>query len=503
MSVRSYGVFRQKETFYGSFFLSDDGVARVQSVVEVADLLSTLKHNIHAVLRPSEELFEINLLLDNLKLYAKRVKGEPLSEEDHKLEPYKEFAGMVVTPQERTYNSLLRRLKVILRFNITSYEKVTRDLLRGLISEEVDRITGREIRLMSLLYQRPNTPQAQIAKELNVSLPTIRKDIKTLEEKIGLRFGNLVDWGRFKLRHYGIFFITSGVEASRRLEKVFNEEMTTYLTAVNFDTTFQRGFAGFRIPDQAKPAQLFLEQIEFLSEKFFEEYQLHQIKQYYQSICFDHFDYDTSTWLVEGDVSTLGLLNFVRENWNILPKPRGLSNTLARPFDKLDYYLASFLIGDGNATMKKILGRLKAVGIEVPRTTVSTRKNRLFKERTLEPYFAFGTPQLPFFITFAIRCEQYIAEQLCVAVAQMPQAWAQISGIGCVVNVSVPSRSLGTILNLLALTLEDDGVHEVWQMQQYRNLGTYGPAQLAPKWNGSYWNWSEEEFALKSLGLQY
>jgi DNA-binding CsgD family transcriptional regulator len=495
--------FRQKETFYACFFLSDDGVARVQSVVEVADLLSSLKHNIHENMRPSEELFEIDLLLDNLKLYAKRVKGVPLNEEDHKLQPYKEFDGMVVTPRERTYNSLLRRLKVILRFNITSYEKVTRDLLRGLISEETDRITGREIRLMALLYQRPNTPQAQMAKELNVSLPTIRKDVKTLEEKIGLRFANMVDWGRFKLRHYGIFFITSGVDASRNLAKVLNGDMSTYLRRVNFDTTFQRGFAGFLIPDQGKPTQLFSEQIKFLSEKFFEEYQLHQIKKYHQSICFDHFDYETSTWMIEGDVSTLGLLNFVRENWAILPKPRGLSNTLARPFDDLDYYLACLLGGDSNAPMKKILGRLEAVGIKAPRTTVSTRKNRLYKERTLEPFFTFGTPQLPFFITFAIRCEPHIAEQLAVAVAQMPQGFVSISNMGCVINVHVPSRSLGTILNLLSITLEEEGVHEVWQMQQYRNMGSYGPARIAHKWNGSYWTWSEEEFALPSLGLEF
>jgi DNA-binding CsgD family transcriptional regulator len=496
-------VFRQKETFYGSFFLSDDGVARVQSMVEVADLLSTLKHNIHEVLRPSEELFEINSLLDNLRVYAKRVKGEPLTEEDFSLPPYKDFDGMVVTPRERTYNSLLRRLKVIIRFNITSYEKVTRDLLRGLVSEEPDRITGREIRLMTLLYQRPNTPQSQIAKELNVSLPTVRKDIKVLEEKIGLRFANMIDWGRFKLRHYGLFFMTSNVEASRRLEKIFNEDMSTYLRTVNLDTTFQRGFAGFLIPDQGKPTQLFLDQIERLGEKYFEEYQLHQITKYNQSICFDHFDYESSTWMIEGDVSTLGLLNFVRENWAILPKPRGLSNTIARQFDNLDYYLACFLGGDSQAPMKKIQNRLSAVGIEAPRTTVSTRKNRLFKERTLEPFFTFSTPQLPFFISFAIRCEPHIAEQLAVAVAQMPQGFASISNIGCVVNVHVPSRSLGTILNLLSLTLEEEGVHEVWQMQQYRNMGSYAPARIANKWNGSYWNWSEDEFAIPSLGMEY
>jgi hypothetical protein len=472
-------------------------------MVEVADLLSTLKHNIHEVMRPSEELFEIDLLLDNLKLYAKRVKGDPLSEQDHQIQPYKDFDGMVVTPRERTYNSLLRRLKVIIRFNITSYEKVTRDLLRGLVSEEVDRITGREIRLMSLLYQRPTTPQAQMAKELGVSLPTIRKDIRVLEEKIGLRFLNMVDWGRFKLRHYGLFFLTSSVEASRRLGHILNEEMSAYLRTVNFDTTFQRGFAGFLIPDQGKPVQLFLEQIETLSEKFFEEHQLHQIKKYNQAICFDHFDYETSTWLIEGDVSTLGLLNFVRENWTVLPKPRGLSNTLARPFDQLDFYLACYLAGESQAPMKKILNRLKVVEIEAPRTTVSTRKNRLYKERTLEPFFTFATPQLPFFISFAIRCEPYISEQLAVAVAQMPQGFVSISNTGCVVNVHVPSRSLGTILNLLSLTLEEDGVHEVWQMQQYRNMGSYGSARLAPKWNGAYWNWSEEEFAIPSLGLEY
>ncbi len=496
-------MFRQKESFYGRFFLSDDGVARVQSMVEAADLLSSLKRNIHQTTRPSEELFEIDCLLDNLQIYAKRVKGVPLTEEEYRIQPYRYFDGMTLAPRERIYNSLLRRLKIIIRFNITSYEKVTRDLLNGLVTEEVDRLNGREIRLLTLLYQRPTTPQAQMAKELKVSLPTMRKDIRILEEKIGLRFANLVDWGRFKLKHYGIFFISNGMEASRRLETIFNKDLSTYLTTAVFDTTFQRGFVGFRIPDQGKPVQLFHDQLQFLKEHFFDVCQIHEINHYYQSICFDHFDYDTSTWLIEGDVSTLGLLNFVRENWAILPKPRGLANTLARSFDQLDYYLTSYLVGDGRAPMKKTLNILKAHGIQAPRTTISTRKNRLIKERTLEPYFVFTTPQLPFFITFAIQCEPYIAEQLVVAVAQMPLAFATVSNIGCVVNVSVPSRSLGTILNLLSLTREEEGVKEIWQMQQYRNVGSVDPAQIATKWNGSYWNWSEDEFSIPSLGLEY
>ncbi len=478
-------------------------MARVQSLAEVADLLSTLKRNIHEVTLPSEELFEVDLLLDNLQLYAKRVKGIPFNDEDYNIRPHPLFDGMVETPRERMYNSLLRRLKVILRFNITSYEKVTRDLLRGLVSDEVDRITGREIRLLTLLYQRPNTPQVQMAKELNISLPTMRKDIRALEEKFGLRFANLIDWGRFKLRHFAVFFVTSNVHASRRLQDIFNKEMSTYLTTAVFDTTFRRGFAGFRLPDQGKPIQLFQEQLEFLKEHLIEAYQIHDNKQYFQSICFDHFDYETSTWLIEGDVSSLGLLNFVRENWAILPKPRGLSNTIARSFDQLDYYLASFLVGDGHAPMKKLQDRLNNIGIEAPRTTVSTRKNRLLKERTMEPYFWFDTPQLPFFISFAIKCEPYIAEQLVVAVSQMPLAFATHSNIGCTVNVSVPARSLGTILNLLSLTLEDEGVTEVWQMQQFQNVGSRDPSQIASKWNGSYWNWTEEEFEIPSLGLEY
>lgn len=473
------------------------------SAVEAADLLSSLKHNIHSVMRPSEELFDVDLLLDNLRVYTKRVRNRPLSEDDYRLEPHPDFDGMVVVPRERTYNSLLRRLKIILRFNITSYEKVTRDLLHGLISDEADRLSVREIRLLTLLYQRPDTPQAQMAKELNMSLPTMRKDIKTLEEKIGLRFSNLIDWGRFKLRPYAILFVTKGIEAAKSVQRIFSEDMSTYASSVAFDATFQRGFAGFRVPDQGRPLQLFHKQLQFLNEHFFEAVQVHEIRKLYQAICFDHFDFDTGSWLIEGDVSTLGLLNFIRENWTILPKPRGLSITLARPFDKLDYYLASFLGGDSRAPMQKIQKRLEARGIEAPRTTVSTRKNRLIKEGTMEPYFVFSSPQLPFFVTFGIRCEPHIAEQLVVAVSQMPLAFGHITNIGCVLNVSVPARSLGSILNLLSRILEEDGVEEVWQMQQFQNLGSADPAIIAEKWNGSYWNWSEEEFTIPSLSSKF
>lgn len=494
----TFSVFVKRKAFIGeSFFLTM--VWRVQALHEASSLLSSLKHNIHRRIQQSPERTEIDLLLDNLHVYAKRVKGQPLSEEDHQVQPHRYFDGMVVVPRQRTYNSLLRRLKVMLRFNITSYEKITRDLLTGLFQEEVERLTGREIRLLTLLYNNPQDPQTKIAKELNISLPTLRKDVRCLEEKIGLRFANLVDWGRFKLKHYSLFFITHGVDASRELERVFKEEMSTYLTTAVFDTTQLRGFAAFRIPDQNKPVRLFQRQLDLLHNRFFEVAQVHEIKRYYQSICFDHFDYDTSTWLIEGDVTTLGLLNFVRENWNILPKPRGCSNTKDRSFDLLDYYLASFLVGDGRAPMKKIMERLSSVEIHAPRTTVSTRKSRLFEEGTLEPYFVYTTPQLPFFISFAIKCDPAIAEQIIVGVAQMPLTFAFTSNIGCVVHVTVPSRSLGPILNILSLTREEPGVEEVWQMQQFSNLGSVDPAQIASKWNGNYWNWDEEEFSIPSL----
>ena len=71
------------------------------------------------------------------------------------------------------------------------------------------------------------------------------------------------------------------------------------------------------------------------------------------------------------------------------------------------------------------------------------------------------------------------------------------------VEVEEMRRSLGPILNILSLTREEPGIEEVWQMQQFSNLGSVDPAQIASKWNGNYWNWNEEEFSIPSLGLHH
>ena len=84
-----FRAFRQKESFYVSFFLFDDGVAIVSISSEATDLLVALKDNIHETMPSSPELNEIDSLLENLRVYAKCVKGLPLVEEDYQLEPHR------------------------------------------------------------------------------------------------------------------------------------------------------------------------------------------------------------------------------------------------------------------------------------------------------------------------------------------------------------------------------------------------------------------------------
>ncbi len=463
---------------------------------EAVSLIHSLKQQVHHTSKSQEELNQIELLLDNLAIYSKRVNGLPLTEHDYKIPAHRNFAGLVAVPKQRIYDSLVRRLRVILRFNITSSEKVTRDLLYGLVSKEVEPLSGRQIKLLSSLYLDPNISPKILARNLNVSIPTIRKETNTLREKVGLRFTYITDWRRFKLRHFGVFFIARDVEASRKLESIFKNNMGTYRTTTVFDTTYLRGFAGFRIPDQVRPIRLFREQLRVLEEEYMSLVQIHDVTENYLSICFDHFDYDSGTWMIESDVSTIGLLKFVRDNWGVLPKPRGMRYTEEGPFDQLDYYLATFLVGDGQSRMKSIQNRLAAYGIEAPRTTVSTRKTRMLKEGSLLPCILFFSPNLPFFLTFAFTCDRSVAKEISVAVAQMPISFASISDIGCVVNVYAPVRSVGPILNLLSLTREDPRVENVWQMQQYTNLGSVDPANIGHKWNGSYWEWDESEFQL-------
>jgi hypothetical protein len=115
----------------------------------------------------------------------------------------------------------------------------------------------------------------------------------------------------------------------------------------------------------------------------------------------------------------------------------------------------------------------------------------------------FDSPMLPVFLTFAIECTQEISNQLLLASAQMPATYAYPSRIGCSLFIKVPTKSLGSILYLLSLISEEEGVYDILQIQQYKNLGSKSPLDLLPKWKGSYWEWDESEFSLPSVGLEF
>ncbi len=474
----------------------------VKTQPEALTLIELLKARISKAITSQRERTEIILLLDNLAVYVKRILGITLTETDLNLSEHPHISGLVAIPHQRTHNSIVRRLRVVIRFNITSYDKLKRDLLLGLFPQYADPLKGREVTLLSLLYQQPRLSTPQLAKELEVSTPTVRKQMKELEEKVGLRFTNFVDSRRFKLRHFVVCFKTRGVEASYRLEQLLEEEMSTYIKTAVFDAAYQRGYASFQIPDQVRPLRLFRKQITKLEEVFLETIQIHDITANYMSINFDSFDFETGDWLIEGDVTTLGLITFAKENWEILPKPRGLPNTQTRSFDQLDFYLAIFLIMEGRVQEKNLIDRLVRVGIRRPRTTISTRKNKLLQEKTLLPYILFASPLLPVFLTFAIRCNPQITELLVVATAQMPYVFISTSEVGCLIGVNVSSQCLGSIIHLLSSLQREKGVQEVMQIQQYKNLGTRSMVRIGSKWNGSYWTWHEEEFLLPSLGLK-
>ncbi len=469
---------------------------------EALHLIELLKTRIDRSITSRRERSEIVLLLDNMAVYVKRVLRIPLTQAELSLEEHPRINGLVAIPRQRTHNSIVRRLRIVIRFNITSYEKLRRDIIYGLFPLHAEPLNGREIALLSLLYKQPEYSALQLAKQLEVSPPTVRNQIKDLEEKIGLRFTHFVDSHRFRLRHFVVCFKTRRVEATPKLESLFEEEMSAYIKTVVFDASYQRGFASFMIPDQTRPLRFFQRQVTKLKDVFFDETQIHDITANYMSINFDSFDFETGDWLIEGDVTTLGLIDFVKENWEILPKPRGLHNTQMRKFDQLDFYLAIFLATDGRARTNNLMTRLAKVGIRRPRTTVSTRKNKLLQEKSVLPYITFASPLLTVFLTFAIRCDPKIAELLIVAASQMPYVFTSTSDIGCLIGVKASSQCLGAIIHLLSSLQREKGIQEVIQIQQYKGKGSRSMVRIVKKWNGSYWSWREEEFLLPSLGLK-
>ncbi len=473
----------------------------LETKTEPLVLLGLVKERVRQNIHSQRERSVIELLLDNLIVYSKRVMGVQLTEADLRLPEHQRCSGISAVPSQIVLDQLTRRLRVVLRFNITSPDKLERDLLYGIFPWKVDSLTTREVSLLYFLYQHPEASPPLIARELKTSPPTIRTQMHALVEKAGLRFAHFVDWRRFKFRFFIVCFETWSSKGSQQLKQILGKAMSTYRRAFTLDITHRLGWISFQIPDQAKPLQLFQRQLAQLEEAFFEKVQIHDVSKYYFSIGFDSFDFGTGNWHIEGDVSTLGLLTFAKENWEVLPRPQGITYTQSRPFDQLDYYIATFLAGDGRARMDKLKNRLKGVGLTIPRTTISTRKSQLLQEKAIVPFTLFGSPLLSSFITFAFRCDPEITEQLLISIAQMPIAFAYASNIGCFLSVHLPSQSLGTIIHLFSSLIEEEGVEEVLQIQQPRNLGSRTPP-LGPKWNGSYWTWQEKEFLLPSLGLK-
>ena len=135
----------------------------VQVQTETINVINAVKDQVHKTLESSPELTEIDVLLDNMAVYVKRAMGLPLNEADLRVPEHMHFNGLVGMPSQRLCDSLLRRLRVIQRFGISSPDKITRDLLYGLFARQAPPLTGEETRLLNILYKDPRVSPPRAA----------------------------------------------------------------------------------------------------------------------------------------------------------------------------------------------------------------------------------------------------------------------------------------------------------------------------------------------------
>ncbi|MHA1916702.1 MAG: hypothetical protein ACTSUV_00090 [Candidatus Ranarchaeia archaeon] len=423
------------------------------------------------------------------------VGGTPLSQE---IPTYSEL----IRPDKIRLNEMCNRfqdkLRMLKKYNITDPEKIRRNII--LIWQGVTKLSKFESKILSVFNQYTILSLRQIELLTKIPKSTLSYNLKKLKQKIGLRFISSINVNFFKLRHYTIFMRVPSEISYSILSQLIDNKYRRTLTAgfLGGDRDYYWAMASFFVPDQSRVINELTKSIDNLY-RIFEEVFMHEIVGISQGTNLNN--YDNGRWFFPADVFTDGLMSFVQDNSEFLPKAKvDHYSKKTLDFDRTDFLISLNYISNLELSLKQIKNTLSKTNIRLSESGICKRIKKLQQHKAiLSPRISFNGLGIPNFVTLIVDCEPNTTDFFEYVLPQFPRYTFAKTDRGFLLSLYLPDQSTMKFIHMLrGVKIEDrkGRLREPLLFYRFENVGSNWLFDIANFWNSEkqYWEVPKNEF---------
>ncbi|WXG44540.1 MAG: hypothetical protein WED04_10995 [Promethearchaeati archaeon SRVP18_Atabeyarchaeia-1] len=390
------------------------------------------------------------------------------------------------TPAVRR-DMILLRMKFLKKYHIENPHEIIRVLTWGFFTTK--RLNLSDRRYLVEFIENPSRTFTWFASRLAVSTSSVFEAYYRLRDRIQFRFGNILNYPLFKLKHFIVFFKPNeDFEGS-----ILSREFTL---TINKDTLGEWMWASFVVPSQTRTLREFRDGLKSLSYQVFDDHRLYEIRSIGISCNLSMFDGER--WMPSEDALGVGSFRFAEREEGIVPR---LNETMYgdKPikFDAIDFIISCLRYGNARERNSGIRSILKQHGYNLSSVTISKRLTSLNRAGVFIPSFGFAGLGLTASLTFAVECDDRVVETLYHVFPQFPHCMASRTDRGAIFMIRAPSESAPAISYLIQSSLRDRADRLI-VTNRLENIGAAIPESLYKYWNKDkqYWEFGRGYFDL-------
>lgn len=432
-------------------------------------------------------------LLTNIRLFIKRVSGVPLTKQEKAYPSHILFSHHTHIGSQDEVNSFLRRLELINRYKINESQRIISILLCEFPVKKKVALTTRKAQILHILYQNPQTPKYQIAKKLGTTSRVVSKELDELQHFFNYQIYTSLDPQKFRLNYQIILFETKSIQHSERLEKLLYQQRG-FLRAFQLDWDRRHGIIAYRFPDQREGHKMFEQRIRWLQDEFFLNAFVIRVEGHYYYMSFTNYDPSRNAFLLEPDVVSEVLLQFVKRHRRTIPSPKGFTYSKPIEFDQIDYLLAQMLFSTGEtANIDYRRNVLKYYGFKLSPKTIWKREQRLRQLKAGYPIVDLQIPGCDEQNELTIWCPPETLETLMTFPSILPYAFMYTTNIGLMLFFQRPSFGSSITSQLIRSLHQEKDVIDI-QLLQYRwRFTPPSVLDIVSRWDSTQQSWILEE----------
>ncbi len=454
--------------------IADQIVARTSPVVERPGI----QHQLYSVI-----------------LYIKRVETENLTPQEKELIAHRKFGMRNLTASQELADGFRDRIRIIDEYHIESASRIHELLEYGFEIRSSRTLTTHQVTILKELSKEPLMNVSQLSRRLQKSRHYVTNALGKLEESFVLSRSYIPNRTKLKLTPFSFFFRTKSYEHSKALETWIRTSPPFFLTSLVFDVTFRNGFIAFAIPTQQRAFRLFERRTRQLTQEYCAKSKVHQAKEKFWNIRFDHYDAAQGRWLIPPELENFSnFLTSIQHFEGTLSYTTHLELGEPTVFDRVDYLItkARFSAQD---TLADLQGFLSRYGNNLSYNAISKRFNRLKLERIITPHLYFSGAGIEEFVGLCIDCDQQVQRQLQLLTSFFPLSFTFLTQEGIIVFIKRPTGWRDFLVRFIQELPTVFDINDLMVVNQERNYGNKLQEQVYTRWNEKrqYWEFTDEE----------